>query len=595
MTGLSVLVDVLTRHQTLSALSAKELRQYLASFLASVVLWLCAACVLSRFNRWLGRLLLALTLPAFFAQAATVVVFKRLPNDSSALFFANQWRFAVKTAALSNDLRAALVLGVSTALLGLFSVLAQRKAANVTASVFAILGAMVTTVAVATMKLSDSVPLLPDVNALRFVATVAQWGGSPPPYFSVVARRPQLSAHTPTPYNVLFIVYETVGASYLQTPAGREITPALLALKKDPAVVWFERMHAVSSCTDVSVPSIVSGVSPAADLATQMRAALLFDIAKSTGASTFVESSQSMTWASQDQYLDRANFERFHDLAYYDPKAEGDEGVPDEIAFSGALEDMDAAFEANRPFVGLLRTAGTHGPYRIDENDSPFSEDPGFQLGPAGGFARYLNALHRFDSKFDQFWHAAKKKPWFEKTLIVITADHGEAFGQHGLWAHCGAFFPEESWVPGAIRLPQAWRDANASREAQLRRNSTATTFTSALAPTVWAMLGWPAPLAQFDDLPLWESPLPSPVVFTNCTDFRNCLDVDFGILENGHRWVYLGNERRWLAFDEGSDPQARHDIAKQLNGHPREAINWLLASKRTQAVTARVLGDSLR
>ncbi len=42
----------------------------------------------------------------------------------------------------------------------------------------------------------------------------------------------------------------------------------------------------------------------------------------------------------------------------------------------------------------------------------------------------------------------------YDKTMLVITADHGEAFGEHGLYGHGYAFFDEFYHVPLIIKMP---------------------------------------------------------------------------------------------------------------------------------------------
>ena len=43
----------------------------------------------------------------------------------------------------------------------------------------------------------------------------------------------------------------------------------------------------------------------------------------------------------------------------------------------------------------------------------------------------------------------------YDRALIVVTADHGEAFGEHGSWFRHGATLHEESTrVPLLIKLP---------------------------------------------------------------------------------------------------------------------------------------------
>jgi len=340
------------------------------------------------------------------------------------------------------------------------------------------------------------------------------------------------------------------------------------------------------------VPSILSGVSVAAGLAVQSDAVLPFDLAHRAGAVTLVASAQELGWANVDRCLRREQFDTFRSAGDLGPSEGDDLGVPDELALAEALQRMDGAVAAGKRFMGLVRTNGTHGPYRVDPQDAPWKEDPGFSPGNPGAAVKYLNALHRVDREFGAFWRAFAARPWFDDVLVIMTADHGEAFGQHGLWWHCGAFCPEESHVPGMIRLPAAWRGAHPEQERRLRDAARQTQFVTALVPTAGALLGWPEVVAQASQPPLWEGPPVTPVVFTNCSDLRACPSRDLGLYDGTLRWVRAANTGRWEAWDEAADPTGLNELAASRGGTPRDSLERLRADPVQRDVVRRALGE---
>jgi arylsulfatase A-like enzyme len=46
----------------------------------------------------------------------------------------------------------------------------------------------------------------------------------------------------------------------------------------------------------------------------------------------------------------------------------------------------------------------------------------------------------------------------FEDTILIVTSDHGEAFGEHGYWGHTFSAFDESIHVPLVVRLPGSER-----------------------------------------------------------------------------------------------------------------------------------------
>lgn len=79
---------------------------------------------------------------------------------------------------------------------------------------------------------------------------------------------------------------------------------------------------------------------------------------------------------------------------------------------------------------------------------------------------------------------ALKKAGAFDRTLFIITADHGEAFGEHGYMWHEFAVYDELVHVPLVMRFP----------EAKKRGKIEALTQTVDLLPTLFDLLAKPYP-----------------------------------------------------------------------------------------------------
>lgn len=588
-----LLVDLAIRWRVISGWGASELRQYGLSWFGSFAFWWGVA-VLGALGRGLGRVALAglglVGAGALLVPVAFSVVYHRFPNEDAFVFLANEWRFVLKTALKGAPSESAALFVTSAGLVfGLLAV--ARRVHPPRGAVVAAVGALLLDVSImAVSTFAGSLPLAGDQVSLRLAARLVQWGGAPPPFFLLNERLvPPMRAPRPPGFNVLLIVQETVGAAYLRAPDGRAVAPHLLALSRDPAVVWLSRHHSVSSCTDVSVPAILSGLSSAAPLERQLTAALPFDLARSAGAYTFVTASQRLDWAHFDRYLGDG-FDRRVGAETIDPQNEDvDVGVDDGLAYDHALAAMEEAARRGQPFVGLVRTNGTHGPYRVDEQDAPWLEDPGFGPGTTGGFVRYLNALHLADRRFGAFWAEFLRRPWAEDTLVVVTADHGEAFGQHDSLWHCGSFTPEESWVPGALRLPRAVR-GQAERVAALRARADDVVPTIDLIPTVVDLLGWREAFdRQFDGRSLAVSGGPRRFAFTNCSDLRRCPVADFGFFDGESRWLFSGSTRSWRRWSELVDPLALHELA--IEPEALAALRQSIETSPDRDIARRIIG----
>ena len=86
--------------------------------------------------------------------------------------------------------------------------------------------------------------------------------------------------------------------------------------------------------------------------------------------------------------------------------------------------------EARNPFFLFLNYFDAHKPYRADER---FREAFG---GKSGGEAGYNAALASMDEQVNRLLEGLQDRGVLQNTLVVITSDHGEAFGEHGLSGH---------------------------------------------------------------------------------------------------------------------------------------------------------------
>ncbi len=55
---------------------------------------------------------------------------------------------------------------------------------------------------------------------------------------------------------------------------------------------------------------------------------------------------------------------------------------------------------------------------------------------------------------FAHWWARVRTTDWGRRAVVIVTADHGEAMGEHGYWQHGTSVFEEEVRVPLIIRMP---------------------------------------------------------------------------------------------------------------------------------------------
>ncbi len=184
--------------------------------------------------------------------------------------------------------------------------------------------------------------------------------------------------------------------------------------------------------------------------------------------------------------------------------------TPDDTAQIAAAARSWIAKSAARPFFLFLHTYETHQPYtptlsalRLFEQgyEGPLPErEISVELLAsinAGKLAitdadlrhvrnAYDAEIHSVDAQLGQLLEFLKQEELYDDTLIVVTSDHGEEFGEHGMvgW-HSHSLYDELLHVPLIIKLP-------GSRRAGERVSTDVRSID--IAPTILVALGLDPP-----------------------------------------------------------------------------------------------------
>ena len=132
------------------------------------------------------------------------------------------------------------------------------------------------------------------------------------------------------------------------------------------------------------------------------------------------------------------------------------------------LESLDASRDG--PCFAYVHFLDAHAPYeRITRSGTPFE--------------RYLGELAGVDRAIGRLRRALAERGLTGRTSIILSADHGEAFGEHDTWAHAVSVYDELLRVPLLIDVPGV-APRRVDREVTLMD----------LGPTVLDLMGQPTP-----------------------------------------------------------------------------------------------------
>jgi hypothetical protein len=98
-------------------------------------------------------------------------------------------------------------------------------------------------------------------------------------------------------------------------------------------------------------------------------------------------------------------------------------------------------------------------------------------------FERYVKEVEYVDSQLGKLVHLLEEEDLWDRVLLVVSADHGEAFGEHRHWYHSVSIYEEVTRVPLIFRGPGVAR--RVVREPVLLLD---------LGPTILDVFGLPTP-----------------------------------------------------------------------------------------------------
>jgi choline-sulfatase len=126
-----------------------------------------------------------------------------------------------------------------------------------------------------------------------------------------------------------------------------------------------------------------------------------------------------------------------------------------------------------QPFFMWIHYVDPHAEYVAHE---------GFDFGPSSR-QRYDGEVAFVDHHVGRVLDALEKSLFYDRTAIIITSDHGEAFAEHGMIRHGFELWEELVRVPLIVRVPGV-----SPRHFETRRSAID------LAPTILDLCGVPAP-----------------------------------------------------------------------------------------------------
>jgi hypothetical protein len=182
---------------------------------------------------------------------------------------------------------------------------------------------------------------------------------------------------------------------------------------------------------------------------------------------------------------------------------------------------------------------------------------PGFETG-------YASAVQEVDQAFGEFVSFLKEHGYYDNSIIVLTADHGESLGEWGRHGHVAWLTPETMRIPLIIHLPEKLK-------AALTWDVHRPAFLQDVTPTLYYLLGH-RPIKQND---LYGRPL-----FTHTAKEQAEPRPDHYLLMSSYLPVFgllSGDENSLYIVDAAKESNYFYDLRRD----PEASTNKITAPLR--------------
>ena len=160
----------------------------------------------------------------------------------------------------------------------------------------------------------------------------------------------------------------------------------------------------------------------------------------------------------------------------------------------------------------------------------------GLKSGKSIFFKTAASALGRIDSCFGTFIAHLKAIGLYEDSIVVLTSDHGDFYGEQRKWGHAFYLEPETARIPLIMRVPEKLR---AGREW----DANAVAMLTDVTPTLYELLGYEAtPPDEIAGRSLLRKRGTEPPPRRDMYLLQSSYSRIFGLLDGDAQWMYTAS-----------------------------------------------------
>lgn len=222
----------------------------------------------------------------------------------------------------------------------------------------------------------------------------------------------------PRPLNLVIILEESLGAEFVGSLGGLDLTPNLDRLASEG--LWFENLYATGTRSVRGIEAVITGFTPTAARSVVKLGKSqknFFTIAQLLGQqgyrTSFIYGGEAQ-FDNMGRFFVNNGFDSVIDQDdYVNPVFTGSWGVSDEDLFNRAHEEFSQS--GDRPFFSLVFSSSNHSPYEFPDNRIELEGSEKHTVN---------NAVKYADYALGQFIKKARQSNYWDNTVFIIVADH---------------------------------------------------------------------------------------------------------------------------------------------------------------------------
>jgi phosphoglycerol transferase MdoB-like AlkP superfamily enzyme len=236
---------------------------------------------------------------------------------------------------------------------------------------------------------------------------------------------PTLTTLTPShkrekPLNLVIILQESLGATFVESLGGVPVTPNIERLKEQG--IWFEQLYATGTRSVRGIEAVTAGFAPTpADSTVKLSKSqknffTLAALLEKRGYNTeFIYGGESHFDNMRSFFTGNGFNHIVEQKDYKNPVFASSWGVSDEDLLNRTHEQLLAHHKTGKPFFTLAFSSSNHAPFEFPDGRIELYEQP---KGTDNNAVKYA------DYAIGEFFKKAQNSPYWKDTVFLIVADH---------------------------------------------------------------------------------------------------------------------------------------------------------------------------